>query len=145
MRNDRRTRFTALLALAAIAALGSLPVSTQDKPKPDVPATTTGASTYRNYCASCHGTSGKGDGPMADYLKWVPVDLTQIRRKNGGQYPVDKLTRIIDGRKPLKGHGGPEMPIWGDAFKNAWEGYDEVKVKEKIDQLVAYLETLQAR
>jgi hypothetical protein len=82
---------------------------------------------------------------MADYLKYVPADLTQISKKNDGQYPAERLARIIDGRKPLKGHGGPEMPIWGDAFKNAWEGYDEAKVKEKVDHIVRYLETLQAR
>lgn len=52
--------------------------------------------------------------------------------------------RIIDGRDPVKGHGGPDMPIWGDAFKNTSEGYSEDRVKERIEGLVEYLRSLQA-
>jgi len=29
---------------------------------------------------------------------------------------------IIDGRHPVPGHGGPDMPVWGDAFKRAGIG-----------------------
>jgi hypothetical protein len=53
--------------------------------------------------------------------------------------------RIVDGRNPVKGHGGADMPVWGDAFKQSREGYSEERVKEKIEAVVDHLETLQAR
>jgi len=37
------------------------------------------------------------------------------------------------------------MPVWGDAFKRAGEGYDEAKVKERINALVDHIATLQER
>ena len=103
-----------------------------------------GAYAYRTYCASCHGTDGKGEGPLAESLRFHPPDLSLIAKRNGGEYPAEKIHRIVDGRKPLPGHGGPDMPIWGDAFRNADTGYDDAKVKEKIRSVVAYLRTLQA-
>ena len=51
--------------------------------------------------------------------------------------------RAIDGRGPKEIHGGSDMPVWGDAFKRAGEGYSEAKVKERIDALVDYIATLQ--
>ena len=101
--------------------------------------------TYRTYCASCHGVTGKGDGPLAENLRFVPPDLTQLAKKNGGDFPADLVTRIVDGRKPVDGHGGPDMPVWGDAFKNADTGFDEEKVKAKIQAVVAYVKTLQQK
>jgi len=103
-----------------------------------------GSYAFRTYCASCHGTDGKGEGPLAESLRFHPPDLSLISKRNGGEYPEDKIHRIVDGRKPLPGHGGPDMPIWGDAFRNADTGYDDAKVKEKIRSVVAYLRTLQA-
>jgi len=34
-----------------------------------------GPPLFRAYCASCHGTGGKGDGPMAASLKVKPAGL----------------------------------------------------------------------
>jgi mono/diheme cytochrome c family protein len=103
-----------------------------------------GAYAYRTYCATCHGTNGKGEGPLAESLRFNPPDLSLISKRNGGDFPAEKIHRIVDGRKPLPGHGGPDMPIWGDAFRNAETGYDDAKVKEKIRSIVDYLLTLQA-
>ncbi len=103
-----------------------------------------GAYAYRTYCATCHGADGKGEGPLAESLRFRPPDLSLIAKRNGGEFPAEKVHRIVDGRKPLPGHGGPDMPIWGDAFRNADTGYDDAKVKEKISSVVEYLRTLQA-
>jgi mono/diheme cytochrome c family protein len=102
-----------------------------------------GSYTFRTYCATCHGEQGKGDGPLAENLHFHPPDLTLLAKKNGGQYPADLVARIVDGRDPLDGHGGPDMPVWGDAFKNADTGFDEEKVEQKIRAVVAYVKTLQ--
>jgi hypothetical protein len=90
-----------------------------------------------------HGTEAKGDGPVAQHLRFQPPDLTRLASRNGGKFPADTVSRIIDGRKAVKGHAGPEMPIWGDSFKDSREGYDEKAVKEKIARIVRYLSSLQ--
>ena len=112
-------------------------------PEPGV-SSISGAYAFRTYCASCHGTEGKGDGPLAENLRFHPPDLSLVAKRNGGAFPTEKVHRIVDGRKPLPGHGGPDMPIWGDAFRNADTGYDDLKVQEKIRSVVDYLRTLQA-
>ena len=102
-----------------------------------------GAETYRSHCASCHGADGKGDGPRAANLGFHPADLTLITSRHGGSYPSEEIYRIVEGRRPLRGHGAPDMPIWGDAFRKPETGYDEAAVKEKIRSVVDYIRTLQ--
>jgi mono/diheme cytochrome c family protein len=106
-------------------------------------ATVAGSFTFKTYCASCHGKEAKGDGPLADSLRFRPPDLTLLAKRNGGSYPAETVYRTIEGRKPVKGHGGPDMPVWGDAFKNVESGFSEEKVKEKIDGLVEFLRSIQ--
>ena len=141
-----------LLLVAALAAgadkpLPPGPVPGQAKPAP-APADpgiagVPGAYAYRTYCASCHGADGKGEGPLAENLRFRPPDLSLMAKRNGGEYPAETVHRIVDGRRPLPGHGGPDMPIWGDAFKNPETGFDEAKVREKIRVVVDHLRTLQ--
>ncbi len=104
---------------------------------------TPGAETFRTYCASCHGPDGKGDGPFAANLRFHPADLTLIARRHGGSFPADEVYRIVDGRRPVRGHGGPDMPVWGDVFRSPESGYDEATVKEKIRSVVDYVRSLQ--
>jgi mono/diheme cytochrome c family protein len=109
------------------------------------PAAFAGSDVFRSYCATCHGTGGKGDGPLAELLKKRPADLTQFARKNNGTYQAEMVGKIIDGRQPVAGHGGKDMPVWGDAFKEAGGGSDEAAIKARIDALVRHLEGLQER
>jgi hypothetical protein len=81
---------------------------------------------------------------MADSLRVRPPDLTLIARRSGGRFPADVVRRIVDGRSPVKGHGGPEMPVWGDAFRSSSDAYSDAKVAEKIGALVEYLRSIQA-
>jgi mono/diheme cytochrome c family protein len=109
---------------------------------PSDPNHTAGSSIFKTYCATCHGVEARGDGPLADQLRVRPPDLTLFAHRNGS-FDREKVRRIIDGRNPVKGHGGPDMPIWGDVFKQADEGYNEKKVLERLQALVDYLATLQ--
>ena len=102
-----------------------------------------GSQLFRSYCASCHGAGGKGDGPLAANLRVAPTDLTRLAKRNHGKFDADKVRRAVDGRGPKEIHGGSDMPVWGDAFKHAGEGYSEAKVKDRIDALVEHLSTLQ--
>jgi mono/diheme cytochrome c family protein len=103
-----------------------------------------GGSIFKTYCASCHGPEANGDGPLAQQLRTAPPDLTRLAQRNKGRFDADKVHRIIDGRDPVKGHGGPDMPVWGDAFKESREGYSESKVKSRIAALVEYLASIQS-
>jgi mono/diheme cytochrome c family protein len=104
-----------------------------------------GDSVFRSYCGSCHGASARGDGPLADALRHRPADLTGIAKRNGGKFEATTVHRIIDGRKAVKGHGGTDMPVWGDAFKQSSDGYSEEAVKARIEALVEYLESIQVK
>ena len=119
-------------------AMGS---SAQDRDSPTYGVS--GSYTYRTYCASCHGLKGKGDGPLAENLRFFPPDLARLTQRTGGTYPAEDVARIVDGRNPIDGHGGPDMPVWGDAFKNPETGFDDEKVRLKIQSVVDYLKTLQ--
>ena len=104
-----------------------------------------GGTLYRTYCASCHGTGGRGDGPVAPHLKKPPANLTQIAVRSNGVFDAQKVGQFIDGRNVVRPHGPSEMPVWGDAFTRTTTESDEAAVRQKIEALVRYIETLQER
>jgi mono/diheme cytochrome c family protein len=104
-----------------------------------------GGDLFKTYCASCHGRSGKGDGPLAEHMKKRPPDLTLFSQENGGVFPSAKVAQIIDGRNPLAGHGGPDMPVWGNVFKASSQVDSDAAVQARIDALVAHLESIQQK
>lgn len=106
----------------------------------------TGAELYREFCATCHGLSGHGDGPMAFRLKRRVPDLTLIAQYHGGMFPAEAVHQKIDGRSMPKEHGTSEMPVWGWEFYG-YEGEDAERrrhVANLIDRLVEYLQSIQA-
>ena len=141
-----RTKKLAVAGAAMIAALLLVPAAAaaQDAPAP-MKQTTPGAEVFRTYCATCHGTSARGDGPLAASMRKKPANLTEIAKRNGGEFPADLVFRTIDGRQPVRGHGGPDMPVWGDAFERSREAGDEARVKSVIQSLVDYLGSIQLR
>jgi mono/diheme cytochrome c family protein len=103
-----------------------------------------GARLYDMYCASCHGRTGRGDGPMADLLTVQPTNLTQIRAANGGTFPREEVHRAIDGRRTVRGHGAPDMPLWGLAFQDLeLDANQERDVRARIDAILDHIEALQ--
>jgi hypothetical protein len=74
-----------------------------------------------------------------------PADLTEMARRNGDVFPAELAFRTIDGRKPIRGHGGPDMPVWGDAFARSRDGGSEEQIKKMIQSLVDFLESIQVR
>ena len=109
------------------------------------PAATTerdGQMLYTTHCASCHGTGAHGDGPVAESLRVRPADLTQLAARNGGTLPRAKVYRVVDGRD-VGAHGNVDMPVWGDAFRR--QGLTDAQSKARIEAIVGYLESIQAR
>ncbi|MCB2111596.1 MAG: c-type cytochrome [Defluviimonas sp.] len=77
---------------------------------------TTGRALYDQYCQSCHGTGGKGDGPGGVGLPHAPADLTQIAARNGGTFPMVKVMSVIDGYT-RRGDRASVMPELGPALQ----------------------------
>jgi mono/diheme cytochrome c family protein len=104
-----------------------------------------GEELFHRFCASCHGASARGDGPVAPYLN-VPVpDLTQLSKRAGGVFPADRVRDIIDGRAVLPAHGTRPMPVWGyelEAQIPPEEPGREI-AQTLIDRLVEYLSLIQ--
>jgi mono/diheme cytochrome c family protein len=84
-----------------------------------------GKRLFLQYCATCHGDEGRGDGQNASNLKPPPPDLTVSRNVD-----TANLKRAIAegsaaiGRTPLS-------PPWGRSLSG-----------EQIDDLVAYCQSL---
>jgi mono/diheme cytochrome c family protein len=130
--------------LAGLMVLTSAPGGRSgDKPNYDAKMAAAGATFFKVNCASCHGVDARGDGPIASQLRFAPADLTRLSRRNGGDFPTEKVYKTIDGREGATAHGGSDMPIWGDSFRVAKNGYSEKAAKEKIDRLVEYLKSIQ--
>jgi mono/diheme cytochrome c family protein len=103
-----------------------------------------GHDTYAFYCATCHGTRGKGDGPTAAALAISPPDLTQLARRRGGTFPRTEAEQFVTGgARPVPAHGSGDMPVWGPIF-HALDPSD-VRTRVRIANLVEYLESIQTK
>jgi len=96
-----------------------------------------GRRLYVSYCQLCHGTGGKGDGPLARAMKISPADLTTTVRARSDAI----LTKIItgDGKPTISGRDrhnliNDAMPEWKNIFD-----------KSQIKSLIAYLRFMSRR
>ena len=144
------TRLYTKIGAAAAAALGTgavaLALALPPTPAPAAERIAAGKLSYRIHCAGCHGEAGRGDGPMRGVLKVAPSDLTRLALAHGGRFPREETYQVIDGRREVRGHGTAAMPVWGATFQE--RGSDrpqEPEVRERILDLLAYLESIQAR
>ncbi|MDU8928166.1 c-type cytochrome [Alisedimentitalea sp. MJ-SS2] len=98
---------TALLIIAAAGIARAEP-----------PPAYEGQRLYVSYCQLCHGTEGKGDGPLAKSMGLTPADLTTTVRARSDAI----LTRIITGEgQTITGRDrhnliSDAMPEWKDIF-----------------------------
>lgn len=104
--------------------------------------TTEGNAIFLQYCASCHGPKGEGNGPLAPTLTTPPANLRLLSQRFGNPLPQDVIARFIDGRAEVKAHGPRDMPVWGERFYPESHG-NETEVKERIVNLVAFLQSIQ--
>jgi mono/diheme cytochrome c family protein len=87
-----------------------------------------GKKVYMQFCSSCHGQSGKGDGPAAAALNPKPRDHTD--REYMSKLSDEQLFKVIKeggasiGKSPL-------MPPWGPSLKD-----------DQIKDVIAYVRTL---
>jgi mono/diheme cytochrome c family protein len=104
-----------------------------------------GRQLYERFCASCHGPSGYGDGPVASSLKVMVPDLTGMYKRSGSKFPEDRVRRIIDGRQLFPVHGTRDMPVWGQEFwvEGGGDKGADAEAQIIIDRLVEYLRSIQ--
>jgi hypothetical protein len=97
-----------------------------------------GSELFDRFCASCHGSQARGDGPVARSLNVAVPDLTTIGARYG-EFPTARIRDVIDGRGiDMQAHGTRTMPVWGYEF---WveEGADvnaQRAVRDAIAKLV---------
>jgi mono/diheme cytochrome c family protein len=102
-----------------------------------------GKTIYLQYCASCHGAKGDGNGPLAPMLTTPPANLRRLSLRYGNPLPADVIARFIDGRADVKAHGPRDMPVWGDRFYAQPNGSEHETI-ERIAKLVAFLQSIQS-
>jgi mono/diheme cytochrome c family protein len=111
-RNFAASCSRALIVLAIFSIRGPLlaqsssdwkaPPSAANRPNPlagNANATAAGQKLYVGNCMTCHGASGKGDGPGAAALEKKPADLSA--RIKAGATDGELFWKISEGRSPM--------------------------------------------
>ncbi len=127
----------AMIALAATSVASAQEVDVED-----------GKNLFLNSCWQCHGLDAKGSGPMAEMLAIETPDLTQLSKRNGGEFPTEAVAMQIDGRSPVLAHGG-EMPIFGPSLESdqnvtlRMKSGHQLMTGVPLANVIVYLESLQ--
>ncbi len=142
-RTGERARWAAAMGLAMGLSVGFAATSFAEENS----AIKQGKEDYMAHCASCHGATGEGDGPVAGSLKNKPPNLTFLhQQETDGAFPTQRVMNIIQGNrdydKNFRTHGPADMPVWGNVF------YDEAGerssiAKARIRNLVDYIKSIQ--
>ena len=138
----------ALLFLTATLAMAQETKKTIKKVPMKQTSAASGEEMYISYCAACHGTSGKGDGPAASEFKTPPTNLTIIcPQSQCGQFPNGYISQVIEtGPQNAKAHGSKDMPVWGPLFSALHStSSTQSEVKLRINNLSKYIESIQVK
>ena len=108
----------------------------------EVTSAKSGQEVFQSYCATCHGTAGKGDGPVASTLKKAPADLTRLAQRNNGKFPAAHVAEILR-NVDQPAHGSNVMPVWGPLLLSVSHNQGEFELR--INNIVTYIGSLQAK
>jgi mono/diheme cytochrome c family protein len=96
-----------------------------EEPSPDLSRssgdTNRGGRVFGKYCMNCHGTSGKGDGPIGRSLVPPAANLTVLGKKSDHE-----ILKTIQAGRP-----GTAMPSWKNDL-----------TPQEIRDVLAYIRTL---
>jgi mono/diheme cytochrome c family protein len=139
------TRTTMLLAALVLSVGFARAQETKIKKVPiKHTAADSGEEMYQEYCAVCHGKTGKGDGPAVAALKKAPPDLTMLTKNNGGKFPADHIAAVLHMGVAEAAHGSEDMPIWGTLFRAVSQRNSAV-VQLRISNLTDYINSVQMK
>lgn len=105
-----------------------------------------GAHLYEANCASCHGKSAQGDGPLAQQYGMRPANLTLLSQKNGGVFPAEGVIAQINGYPGRHDFGGMpefERELSGPTVPYTTTTGQVIETKQAMIDIAAYLETIQ--
>lgn len=104
-----------------------------------------GVTIFRNNCAPCHGTEGRGDGPVSKTLKRNVPDLTRLSQRNNSAFPAVHVrnTIMFGADDLLPAHGSKTMPIWGPIFHEI--EFDQDLGNVRLENITKYLESIQRK
>jgi mono/diheme cytochrome c family protein len=127
------------------AALLTLGLATAAVAEPGQKVAPSGSELFAEHCATCHGSEGIGNGPMAGLLTLRPADLTMITARANGTFPAARIVEVIRYGGNVQGHGSSPMPIWGRVFSD--EGgrgrLGGIYSRQAVVELKKYLEGIQ--
>ncbi|NIN68592.1 MAG: c-type cytochrome, partial [Anaerolineae bacterium] len=85
-----------------------------------------GEDKYNEYCAVCHGATGKGDGPVATNLDPPPTDFTDPEVMENKSYQ-DLFNAVRRGGGAI--HRSIYMPRWGEQLtdQDIWDMVEYLK------------------
>src|ERR1041384_2399645 len=108
----------AALALSVTITGWIAPASTAagQKTSGPVSAVVKGQKLFNQYCATCHGITGKGEEPVAAGLE-VGTPRPTANQNPGEKFPFNRVQNKIDGEKEVTAHGPSRMPVWGQVFR----------------------------
>lgn len=120
---------------------------TPPSPPRGADATARGREVYLRRCASCHGIDGRGNGPVAASLRAAPPDLTGLGARNEGSFPSVRVESTVTGATDIPAHGSREMPVWSQQLgpRSGATTAAGMWSATQLDQLLAYLESIQSR
>jgi len=134
--------------VAVLLAFAGLAMAQSSGTVKKVPVQTTspasGKDMFKSYCAACHGTDGKGDGPAAATLKQKPADLTTLAKRHDGKFPDDYVVSVLRFGVKSPAHGSSDMPIWGPLL-SAVSNQDKQQTEMRINNLASYLRSIQVK
>jgi mono/diheme cytochrome c family protein len=138
-------RFAVIAAAAFFMAAG---YANETQGKVTVPVEkvnpTDGKLMYTSYCAPCHGTDGRGNGPVAGSLKSQPTDLTTLARLNNGKYPDVHVVSVLQFGSTTPAHGSAQMPVWGPLLGKIDTVHTQ-NTQLRISNLSRYLHSIQVK
>ena len=128
-----------MLSLAAMLSVSQPVLSANDE-------VAEGHRYFIQYCASCHGQDGLGDGPVAKSLSRQPANLRKLGDKYGMPLPAHRIAELIDVRDTVRAHGTRDVPVWGERLYEVGQGEKgETGIGDVIAKIIAYLNTIQDR
>lgn len=125
-----------LIALAISACTANLAPS----------QTASGANLFAKHCTSCHGTSARGDGPLASGFDIAPANLTVIAQRNNGLFPTAEVMAQINGYTGRHQTGG--MPEFEEVIQSPLVDWtsptgEVIPTPRLLLALATYLESIQ--
>ena len=118
--------FVLVAAVAGLALTTSAALAGKGDPE-------AGKKLYEQFCLPCHGATGKGDGPVGQYLPVKPADYSQSVPQYGDKWAEYYFKIIKEGGAAMDPPRSPLMAPWGSQLKESdiWDVISYVEILSK--------------